>query len=91
MNITFYSGTTFTRTTFVLRQLYYYIVISYNIILHDTMLYHIRHARKTTTRERKRPSITSKVACAHGSFLIRRQRGHPGLVLPLVIYNSVNH
>ena len=27
----------------------------------------------------------------HGSFLIRRQRGHPGLVLPLVISNSANH
>ena len=27
----------------------------------------------------------------HGSFLIRRQRGHPGVVLPLVIYNSANY
>ena len=27
----------------------------------------------------------------HGSFLIRRQRGHPGVVLPLVISNSANH
>ena len=24
----------------------------------------------------------------HGSFLIRRQRGHPGVVLQLVIHNS---
>ena len=28
--------------------------------------------------------------CTHGSFLIRRQRGHPGVALPLVIYNSAN-
>ena len=27
----------------------------------------------------------------HGSILIRRQRGHPGVVLPLVISNSANH
>ena len=27
----------------------------------------------------------------HGSFLIRRRRGHPGVVLPLVISNSANH
>ena len=27
----------------------------------------------------------------HGSFLIRRQRGHPGVALPLVISNSANH
>ena len=27
----------------------------------------------------------------HGSFLIRRQRSHPGVVLPLVISNSANH
>ena len=27
----------------------------------------------------------------HGSFLIRRQRGHPDVVLPLVISNSANH
>ena len=26
----------------------------------------------------------------HGSFLIRRQRGHPGVVWPLVISNSAN-
>ena len=30
------------------------------------------------------------ILCAHGSFLIRRQRGHPGVVLPLVISNSAN-
>ena len=29
--------------------------------------------------------------CTHGSFLIRRQRGHPGVVLPLVISNPANH
>ena len=28
---------------------------------------------------------------AHGSFLIRAQRGHLGVVLPLFISNSVNH
>ena len=28
---------------------------------------------------------------AHGSFLIRRQRGHPGVVLPLVISDLANH
>ena len=27
----------------------------------------------------------------HGSFLIRSQRGRPGVVLPLVISNSANH
>ena len=27
----------------------------------------------------------------HGSFLVRRQRGHPGVVLPPVIYDSANH
>ena len=26
-----------------------------------------------------------------GSFLTRRQGGHPGVVLSLVIYNSANH
>ena len=30
-------------------------------------------------------------ATTHGSFLIRRQRGHPGFVLPLVIFKSANH
>ena len=29
--------------------------------------------------------------CAHGSFLIRRRRGHPGVVLALVISDSANH
>ena len=29
--------------------------------------------------------------CTHDSFLIRRQRGHPGVVLPLVISNPANH
>ena len=28
---------------------------------------------------------------AHGSFPIRRQRGHPGVVLPLVISNLAKH
>ena len=28
---------------------------------------------------------------AHGSFLIRRQRSHPGVVLPLVVSNSAKH
>ena len=27
----------------------------------------------------------------HGSFPIRRQRGHPGVVLPLAISNSAGH
>ena len=27
----------------------------------------------------------------HGKFLIRRQRGHPGVVLRLVMYDSANH
>ena len=27
----------------------------------------------------------------HGSFLIRRHRGHPGVVLPPVISTSANH
>ena len=26
----------------------------------------------------------------HDSFLIRRQRGHPGVVLPLAIFKSAN-
>ena len=29
--------------------------------------------------------------CTHGSCLIRRQSGHPGVVLPLVVSNSANH
>ena len=29
--------------------------------------------------------------CVQGSFLIRRQRGHPGVDLPIVISNSANH
>ena len=28
--------------------------------------------------------------CTHGSFLIRCQRGHPGVVLPLVVSNSAS-
>ena len=31
------------------------------------------------------------IPSTHGSFLIRRQRGHPGFVLPLVMPNSANH
>ena len=31
------------------------------------------------------------VLSTHGSFLIRHQRGHPGVVLPHVISNSANH
>ena len=27
----------------------------------------------------------------HGSFVIRRQRGHPGVVLLLVVSNSTDH
>ena len=29
--------------------------------------------------------------CTHGSILIRRRRGHPGVVLPLVVSNSADH
>ena len=36
-------------------------------------------------------SRVSQRTSAHGSFLIRRQRGHPGVVLPLVISNSAHH
>ena len=32
-----------------------------------------------------------QMGSALGSFLIRHQRGHPDVVLPLVIYNSANH
>ena len=31
------------------------------------------------------------LVCTHDSFLIRCQRGHPGVVLPLVISDSANH
>ena len=31
------------------------------------------------------------IPSTHGSFLIRRQRGHPGFVLPLLISNSANN
>ena len=34
---------------------------------------------------------TGEAGATHGSFLIRRQRGDPGVVLPLVISNSANH
>ena len=32
-----------------------------------------------------------RTRCTHTSFIIRRQRGHPGLVLPLAISNSANN
>ena len=32
--------------------------------------------------------IYSYDTCTHGSFSIRRRRGHPGAVLPLVVSNS---
>ena len=35
--------------------------------------------------------LFSSFHCTHGSFLNRRQPGHPGVVLPLVISNSANH
>ena len=31
------------------------------------------------------------VKCTHVSFPIRRQRDHPGVVLPLEIYDSAKH
>ena len=31
-----------------------------------------------------------RARCTHGSFLIRRQRGHAGVVLPLVVSDSAN-
>ena len=37
------------------------------------------------------PSPPHAVTCTHGSFLVRRQRGHPGVVLPLGISNSAKH
>ena len=36
-------------------------------------------------------STSREIGRAHGSFLIRRQRGHPGVVLPLVVSDLVNH
>ena len=36
-------------------------------------------------------AISSMQKHTHGSFPIRRQRGHPGVVLPLVISNSATH
>ena len=35
--------------------------------------------------------LSEKNMATHGPSLIRRQRGHPGVVLPLVIYNSADH
>ena len=37
------------------------------------------------------PNGDNQLRGTHGSFLIRRQRGHPGVVLPLGISNSANH
>ena len=34
---------------------------------------------------------SSVIGCTHGWFLTRRQRGHPDVVVPLVISNSANH
>ena len=34
--------------------------------------------------------LLQRVVDTHGSFLIRRQRGHPGVVLPLVVSNPAN-
>ena len=31
------------------------------------------------------------IACTHGSFSIRRQRGRPGVILQLVVSNSASH
>ena len=36
-------------------------------------------------------SLQDAERATHGSFLIRRQRGHPGVVLPLVHSSSANH
>ena len=35
--------------------------------------------------------ISASAGCTHGPFLIRRQRGHPGVALPLAIFYSANH
>ena len=37
------------------------------------------------------PSWYISVNGTHGSFLIRRHRGHPGVVLPLAVSTSANH
>ena len=42
--------------------------------------------RKTASR-----GLPDLWKCTHGSFLTRRQRGHPGLVLSLVASSSANH
>ena len=38
-----------------------------------------------------RPSPSGARGSTHGSFLIRCQRVHPGVVLLLIIYTSANH
>ena len=54
-----------------------------------------RHAAKHPTGRpsclagRRAPAALQSTT--HGSFPIRRQRDHPGVVLPLVISNSANH
>ena len=40
---------------------------------------------------RFRAMLTIPCRCTHGLLRIRRQRGHPGVVLPLVISNSASH
>ena len=41
-------------------------------------------------KRREQPSFREAVI-THGSFLIRRQRGHPGVALPLVVSASAKH
>ena len=51
----------------------------------------LRNIRQTDDNHANQASHANNILEMHGSFLIRRQGGHPGVVLPLAISNSANH
>ena len=68
----------------------------YNVMLTYIMLHYIPLPRLQILSLSRRCGCRSatEVRCAMRNaarFLIRRQRGHPAVVLPLVISNSANH
>ena len=57
-----------------------YVCVYIYIYIYDICIYIYIYMQRERERERD----------THGSFLIRRQRGRPGVVLPLVVSNSAN-
>ena len=57
-----------------------------------TLLLHTAElARSSEARAERMPACALAHGRARGSFPIRRQRGHPGVALPLVVSNPANH